>query len=293
MNSIYKSDNIKIHFMATEKIFHNGKDHEVDIQKFTSVCGLAKRMSMNHRPLIFQDDYSEEIFEIFIHLCKGSVLTNELDPKFVPALLQLIQDYDAPSVEQELERKILEQKNNKLVVSFVKAAPDHFSGLFSYIHVHFDQFKGIPELFDLPITALFRGLSSQETYSGSIPSNDRDYAEMFEATNNLKDQEKTLDNEKAQLDQQINHIKDEITNVDKENQNISKLCNETEAEIDNLRKQIQEKKKMVSSLTSQLKQENKAQLEAKKEADKAQNDLNNAKNKLNSAKQQYEKLLHQ
>ena len=283
MNFVYKS---------IEKIQHNGTNYDVDIQQFTSVCGLAKKMSMKNAPFIFKDGFSEQLFAMFIGLCMHRP-NIQLDPQSAPALLNLLQYYEAPTIEQELERRILDTKDNNLVVNFAKAAPDHFSGLYSYIHLHFDEFKDLPQLFDLPISALFRGLSSQETYSGLIPSNDRHYAEMFEATNNLKDQEKELDNEKALLDQSIKKVKDETSKLDNENQSTSKLCNETEAEIDKLRSQIQEKKKMNSSLTSQLKQENKAQIEAKKEADKAQNDLNTAINKLNIAKQQYEKLLHQ
>ena len=275
---------------SAQKIRHNSTSYDVDIQRFTSVCGKAKYMSMTHQQFFFSDSFPEPIFEMFIGLCTDKNII--LDPHSAPTLLKLIQEYDAPTIIQELEKRILSTEDPNLIANFILSDPDHFQGLLSYVHLHLNAFQNTNQLFDLPLSSLLGGLPSQSPDSQMFSGDSRHYAEMFEATNNLKDQEKALDNEKAELDKQIAQIRAKTSQLDADNQKMSKLINETETDIEKLKAQVQEKKKMVSSLSSQLKQEGRLQTEAKKEADKAQNELNQAKSKLAQAKNEYDKLVH-
>lgn len=278
--------------VPSASLTHRGRPYNVDLQRFTLLCHEAQRRQINQIPLDFSDNYSDAVFSMFIDLFSPSSNV-PLDARFANELLDIIRDYDAPEIEQELERRILEKNDPETIVSYIKAAPDSFPGLFSYVTLHLDKFKTCKSLFDVPLSSLCRGFASQDAVQRPQQSKERHYTEIFEAIKDLKEQEMRLDREKEELDREVAEAKAKTTQLDMDNQRIQKLCSDTEREMNDLKQQLQEKKKMITALNEQLKQETKAQANAKKEADKASNDLQLANNKLKATRQQYEKLLHQ
>lgn len=275
--------------LSAKTIVYNGTPFEVNVQKMSEVSPYARTMFQNpSRTYEINDKFSVDVFAVFIGLILDSQVP--LEPEKARDLIELITNWGAEQLERELERRILETRNNQLVLQYALACPNSLPAIFSYMFLHMDQFAGFPEYYDLPISSLLPGLS-QTTETGKLGAlEDTEYSAVYDSINMLRKQEMELDQQKNAIESEVAAIKQRITDGDALNQQITRKNDETNNEIDKIRAQISDKKKNYNSLSADLNKANKELASAKREMEKARTNLFNQKKKVSELEAEYDKL---
>lgn len=124
-------------------VFHNGNKHEVDVKSIQKWSPKASVLNSGSTSRIV-DNFPEAVWQSFMDLCHSRDV--RIVPEHIPQLLQLIKNWEASGLIAELENRILQQRDPKLILKYFHAAPETFQTLRRVISENFNDFVNLPEM---------------------------------------------------------------------------------------------------------------------------------------------------
>jgi hypothetical protein len=203
------------------------------------------------RPPPICDQFSDTVFQFFIdviHSQSASLNTTDL-----PAVRQLVSEWQCPRVFTEFESKLLAAQNPEKIISFYAAAPDLFPALGDAIRDHIDDYsRDFDNFWTIPVTSLIPLIQTNP-----VPVFPSTFRERFAALRRVRQQSshgndestiETLRAEVGELRAQVERLDSEIAAAEDEDR---RLTRDSEAAAD----KVEERLDSLDSLLRELKAE--------------------------------------
>ena len=131
-------------------ILHNGTRY--DGVPFIEKSEIAKNIFLKENSININDNLPEQAFESFYYLALGS--NHSFDPNLFPYIVDYAKLFHCPDVVFEIERRLLESPNPKMIIQFLHTDSELFPKFFDFVNQNIDVFKNIQEFYDLPTIVL-------------------------------------------------------------------------------------------------------------------------------------------
>lgn len=135
-------------------IFHNQVGYRIDNEiDFRKVSHRAQELLSGEPPYRVFDSYDEVTFSTFIDAIHQKPIN--ITPTIVKPITQLIIDWSAPFVAQEIQKQVISHNDINLMISFLCCSTSIYPQFYSFISTHSNSImKKYPDFYNLPVEVL-------------------------------------------------------------------------------------------------------------------------------------------
>ena len=171
-------------------IFHNNVEYRIDnVIEFRKASPRAQELLSGEPPYRVFDSYDEVTFSTFIDAIHQKPLN--ITPTIIKPITQIIINWSAPFVAQEIQKQVISQNDINLIISFLCCSTSIYPQFYSFISTHSNSImKKYPNFYTLPVEVL-GSLFLPNLESHPLPKTTSEFRKTFDF---IQEEYKKLEN---------------------------------------------------------------------------------------------------